>query len=77
MSYGLHVIKFPVGTYGYVGSVPTDLATVVDATKSDVLGGRAFFDDEKSLKSYKFPSFPTKDGAIKFAESKGYTVIQD
>ena len=39
---GLHVIKFPSGRYGYVGSVPSSLGNEVKANRSDIMGGRAF-----------------------------------
>lgn len=70
---GLHVIKFPSGKFGYVGSIPIDLATMVPATTSDVMGGRASRDETGKLVAPKFPAFDTESEAIEFALSKGFT----
>jgi hypothetical protein len=42
MSLGLHIIKAPSGRYVYAGSVPAALCSIVPASKSDVMGGRAY-----------------------------------
>ena len=72
---GLHIIKFPTGKFGYVGSIPVDLATEVPATTADVMGGRCHYGPNKELLSYKFPVFDSRVDAVKFAESKGHKVI--
>lgn len=70
---GLHIIRFPSGRYGFVGRVPTDLATAIPANKSAVMGGRAWLDESGAAMEWKVPSFETETAAREFAESKGYT----
>ena len=36
-----HLIQYPSGRFGYVGSVPTSLSDMVPATVSDIMAGRA------------------------------------
>lgn len=67
----LCVIQFPSGRYGYVGSVPMTLGTMVPATQSDVMGGRAVRDDSGALVAPKFPTFETANEAVEFAEFRG------
>ena len=74
---GLHVIHNPAGTFSYVGSIPVTLARIVPATKSDVMGGRAFKNERGELSAYKFPCFESRELAIRFAESHGHAVIAD
>lgn len=69
---GLWVIKFPSGKYGFVGSMPLDLAEMVPATKSDVMGGRAIRNESGALVAPKFPAFADQAAAVEFARSKGY-----
>lgn len=73
-NYGLHVIKFPSGRYGFVGSIPTTLGTQVLANRSAVMGGRAFRNDVGELVEWKFPSFDSESAARDFAASKGCTI---
>src|SRR6266702_702968 len=42
---GLHTIKCPTGKFAYVGSIPVALAEIVEASTSDVMGGRAWTDE--------------------------------
>ena len=70
---GLHVIQFPSGRWGFVGSIPTDLATAAPATKSAILGCRAWRCPETgAAMEWKFPTFETEGAAIAFARSKGH-----
>ena len=69
---GLHVIKFPSGRFGYVGSIPTELGTEVPATKSALLGRRAHMDVNGNAVEWKFPAFDTEQEALDFAKSKGF-----
>ena len=71
MSYGLHVIEFPSGRFGYVGSLPTCLAEPMPASTAAVLGCRAWRDSAGKLMEWKFPTFATLESAIAFANSKG------
>lgn len=70
-SVGLHIIKFPSNRFGYVGDMPTILAKEVEATKSDVLGGRSHRAANGNLMAWKFPSFETEKEARDFAKEKG------
>jgi len=70
---GLHVIKFPVGTFGFVGSVPAALATMVPATTSDIRAGRALTAPNGAVVAPKFPTFPTAAAAVAFAAGLGFT----
>lgn len=70
-----HLIQFPSGRWGYVGLLPLALGTELAATKSDVLGGRAYRNAAGELVAPKFPSFATAAEAIEFAASKGVEVV--
>ena len=72
--YGLHVIRFPSGRYGFVGSIPKALGTEIPANKAAVMGGRAFRNAEGEIVEIKFPVFETEDAAREFAASRGYAV---
>ena len=72
---GLHIIKFPSGRYGYVGSIPTVLAEQVKASTAAVMGGRAFWNADRELMEWKFPTFATEEGARVHAAAKGCNVI--
>jgi hypothetical protein len=71
---GTHINKFPSGRWGYVGTLPIILADIIDARTSDVMGCRAFKDENGNLKAYKFPTFETEKEARDFAESKNVEV---
>jgi hypothetical protein len=67
---GLHVIQFPSGKYGYVGTVPIDLA-FIDPTPEQVNNlqfGERFGPKKRT--------FENKDLAITYAKIKGYKVIE-
>jgi hypothetical protein len=69
---GLHVIKFPSGRYGYVGSIPTALGTEVPATTAAVMGCRSHYSAAGELVEWKFPAFDTEEAARAFATAKGF-----
>lgn len=71
---GLHVICFPSGRWGYVGSIPTALGTEVPATRADVMGCRSHINDAGDLVAWKFPTFDTETEARTFAADKGCPV---
>lgn len=71
---GLHVIKFPSGRYGYVGSIPTVLGEQVPASTAAVMGQRAFWNEARDLVEWKFPVFESEAEARTFATSKGVEV---
>lgn len=68
---GLHVIDFPSGRFGYVGSVPIDCCRRLKADRSAILGGRAVREGEE-LVEYRTMSFETQQEAIDHAVSCGY-----
>ena len=72
--YGLHIIKYPTGRYGYVGSVPTVLATVVPANRSAVMGGRSFRGGDGKQYTHKWPVFETRAEAVEHAARFGFTL---
>jgi len=43
---GLHVIQFPSGRFGYVGSITVDCCRRLEADRSAILGGRAIREDQ-------------------------------
>lgn len=71
---GLHIIRNPKGTFSYVGSIPYALGTEVKATRSDVMGGRAFKSRNGDVVTMKFPVFDTEEESRSHAESKGHAV---
>lgn len=71
---GLHIIKFPSGRYGYVGSIPTALGAEVKADRSAVMGGRSFYNAAGDLVEWKFPTFDTEADAREFAASRNCVV---
>jgi hypothetical protein len=72
---GLHVIKFPSGRFGFVGSIPVELGTEVPATKAAVMGCRSHWNADKTeLLEWQFPVFDTEHGAREFAASKGHPI---
>lgn len=70
----VHVIDFPTGKFGFVGTLPAVLGTAVPATTADVMGGRAFTAPGGEIVTLKFPSFDSWEDAVKFAASKGVAV---
>lgn len=72
MSYGLHVIRFKEHRWGYVGDIPKALCREVEASDSDVTGGRAFKAADGSIRTLKVPSFSTMGEALRFARTNGY-----
>lgn len=71
---GLHVIKYPTGKYGYVGSIPQALGEEVPASAADVMAGRWYTNAEGQTVITKFPIFSTSAEAVTFAEGKGFKV---
>ena len=69
---GLHVIKFPSGRFGYVGSVPAALGYEAPANRAAVMGGRSFKNAAGELVEMKFPVFESEAEAREFATSKGF-----
>ena len=67
----LHVIQYPSGRFGYVGSVPADCCRRMKADRSAVLGGRAVREGEE-LVEYRSMAFETQKEAIDHAASCGY-----
>lgn len=58
---GIHIIMFPSGRYGYVGSLPPELGSVVRATVQDIMAGRAATNPhDGEAYTVKFPTFETR-----------------
>jgi hypothetical protein len=69
---GLHIIKFPSGRFGFVGSIPAALGYEVPASTAAVMGGRSYYNAAGELVEMKFPAFDTETAAREFANSKGF-----
>lgn len=74
MKLGLHVIRFPSGRFGYVGSIPNALCQAIPADKSAIMGGRAFRGADGALMEWKAPAFATEQDARAFATDRGFEV---
>jgi hypothetical protein len=68
----LHIIKFPSGKFGYVGSIPATLGKEVPASQAAVMGQRSFYNAAGDLVEIKFPVFETEADAKAFAAEKGF-----
>ena len=70
----LHIIQFPSGRFGYVGSIPTNLGQKVQADRAAILGCRSFRDPETGESMmWTFPSFDTLEEAIAHAKDCGHS----
>ena len=65
---GLHIIKYPAGTYGFSGNVPLSLA--YEGPAEDIEKGRKF--GFGLVKTVRHLSWPTADSAWEAAENAGY-----
>jgi hypothetical protein len=74
---GCHLIQYSTKRWGFVGTLPIALATLVPADTSAAMGGRAFRDDSGALVMPKFPTFETNVDALNFAASRSVKVIVD
>ena len=70
-SLGLYVIQFPSGRWGYVGSIPVDIAYVDGATKEQIATGLSFGQQFGP----KTRTFETEAQARDYAMASGHTVI--
>lgn len=70
---GLHIIEFPSGRHGYVGSIPTDLCKAVPATHAAIMGCRSWRGEDGRSMEWKAPTFSTEQEAIDFAKSRGHS----
>ena len=77
MNLGLHILKNPAGTYSYVGNVPAALCDVVPADRDDVMGGRAFTDNDGVLMTHRNRTFRSWIAAWDTAVSFGFEPIDD
>ena len=71
---GIHVTHNPAGTFSYVGTLPTVLATAKPATRADVMGCRSLLGPDGAQYAWKFPVFDTRQQAIDYAKSKGIEI---
>ena len=70
---GLHVIRFPSGRYGYVGSIPVTCCRRLPADKGAIMGGRSVREGDE-LVEYRTMTFDTEQEAIDYAEGLGFEV---
>lgn len=81
MDYGLHIIKYPTGKYGFVGNVPSELAYIhIDGSKptpSEFEDIR--LDPRIACKMYGIVTlvFDTENDALFTAARAGFQVIRD
>jgi len=68
---GIHVIKFPSGRFGFVGSIPVSCCRRMKADKSAIMGGRAIREGDE-LVEYRTMTFETEQEALDHAVSCGY-----
>ena len=68
-----HIIKFPSGRWGYVGSVPLVLGELVPANRSAVLGCRTI-PGENGPMMFKAKTFETETEARDYATIQGVTL---
>jgi hypothetical protein len=68
---GLHVINFPSGRWGFVGSIPTNLCEEIPANTNAILGCRTHKNANGEACEWKAPSFETEREAMEFALSRG------
>jgi hypothetical protein len=68
---GLHVIQFPSGKFGYVGSIPVSCCRRLKADTSAVLGCRAIREGDE-LVEYRSMIFETEQEAIDHAVACGF-----
>jgi hypothetical protein len=79
---GLEVIKYPSGKFGFVGSVPTDLAWQM--SDGSIVSEEIAADIARaSIRSYAMKAhgvstrvFPSREDAVRFAESRGYKGVR-
>ena len=72
---GVHLMQFPTGKWGFRGTLPIVLADEArEATMSDVMGQRAFRDNEGTLRVWHFPVFVSEVLAREYARDKGVTL---
>lgn len=73
-TFGLHVIQFPSGKFGYVGSIPSELGFYTEELRqSDWLAGNIREIDGVN-KALRFPVFDREIDAVNYAASKGFEV---
>ena len=68
-----HIIKFPSGRWGYVGSIPLVLGELVPADTPAVLGCRTT-PGENGPMMFKAKTFETQNEARNFAAIQGVTL---
>ena len=70
---GVHVMQFPSGRWGFVGSLPAMLGDEARASAADVMAGRAYTREGAAYR-VNFPVFDTRWQAEKHAETRGVTL---
>lgn len=69
---GTHIMQFPTGKWGYVGSIPLELGELILADTAGILGCRVVgHDSEGKPLMFKSPLFTTEEQAREHAKNKG------
>ena len=68
-----HILKFPSGRWGYVGSIPLVLGELVPADTPAVLGCRTI-PGENGPMMFKAKTFKTENEARNYATIQGVTL---
>ena len=74
---GIHLIKYPTGKYGYVGTLPCGLGNEQKPSSDDIRAGRFTTNSEGETVTIKFPVFSDVQSAINHAESRGFDICQN
>ena len=76
MNYGIHIIKYPTGLYGLVGTLPYELGNEAKPSKEDIMGGRFTTNQKGETVTIKFPTFNNVQDVITHVERRGHEVCQ-
>jgi len=71
MTYTCYIDRLPSGRWGYVGTKPIALAELVPHTAADAMAGRLIKLPDGTFRSYRFPTFATREEAEMYAFNKG------
>lgn len=74
---GVHLLQYPSGRFGFVGTLPADLGDAVEASTADVMAGRAERAPNGKLYTVKFPSFETAYDAMCHAKHRRVRLCQN
>jgi hypothetical protein len=67
---GVHILRYPTGKYGYVGTLPARLGYTDKPTKSDIMAGRFTTAPNGQTVTVKFPVFDTVEDTVLHAQER-------